>query len=69
MVALAWTPLPRALSEAAEQRLAMHPSLMVVSALLYLLQGRLWVGFSLIGSLAVPPYRLRLICWDSVTVE
>src|SRR5262249_10972365 len=50
-VALVWAPLPWAHSEAAEQRLKAYPSIMVMAALLCLLQGRLWVGFYLIGGL------------------
>jgi serine/threonine-protein kinase len=50
-VALAWCRLPQALADAAGYRLTVYPSVMVLTALIYTLQGRFWVGFYAIGGL------------------
>jgi hypothetical protein len=49
--ALAWCRLPQALADAAGYRLTVYPSFMVITALIYTLQGRFWVGFYAIGGL------------------
>jgi hypothetical protein len=53
IVALAWAPLPQALADAATHRLMLYPAFMINIGLIYLLQGRLWVGFYLIGGLSL----------------
>jgi hypothetical protein len=50
-MAVAWVRLPQALADAAGARLTAYPSIMVMYAVHYALQGRLWVGFYLIGGL------------------
>jgi serine/threonine-protein kinase len=50
-VALAWCRLPQALANAADYRLTVYPSVMVITALIYAQQGRFWVGFYAIGGL------------------
>ncbi len=52
-VALAWAALPRALAEPATHRLLLYPAFMINIGLLYLFQGRFWVGFYLIGGLSL----------------